>query len=772
MRWIVRIGVAVGLVLVVAVGMVFMLPSEKIGQIASDQLERATGRKLSLSGKFTPTFYPVLGVKTGPISISNADWAENPVMLSAEGISVGVGLAALVGGNLEVTKLRIEAPEINLEKARDGRVSWDFGGKEAAPDSGESSGVPKTFSLELAEITDGRVSYTDWKTNDTTTVSAINMRVSLPKESAEFTASGDAVWQGKKLAVDGTVADLKALLSGNQSRIDVGGDLAGIGFDLAGRLGMGSGQLPNITAKVGLSLADMSPVMALVGPVPQVLQTAKDVSVRGDVQLSDAGVSFDGQGGITLNGTPILATVELTGQDNWADTLLFDLVTRVTAENTLELGFDGQVNGSESGISGALDLASVDFHKLMGIVGVPLDSPAGTLQKIGLKGQFAANAAGEITLNKARIQVDNNVVSGMLRLSTAGRPFIAATLNAKALDLSRFTSDQGGGDTAPDGAPGWSKEPIELAGLDLVDADITLEAQSVNLGVSQLGVVNIRALLSKGLLTLRLNEVRAFQGVMTGALYLRGGNTLAFDSDVVARDMQLEPLLGELLDMDRLSGSGTTRMKLSGRGRSLHDIMNSLSGKGNIKFANGAIRGIDLAAMMRNLKSAFGGFEGATEFTSMTGSFTLVNGVLENVDLSLVSPLFKATGKGKVGIGGRFMDYVVTPGTLNGDAKVSVPVIITGPWDNLKFRPDLENLIDLVLQGKLRNNAEVQKAKDKLDKARAKLRNPKQTAQDELRNKAAQKLNTRDTSEKALKQKAEDKIKEELGNSLLRLLSK
>ncbi len=214
--------------------------------------------------------------------------------------------------------------------------------------------------------------------------------------------------------------------------------------------------------------------------------------------------------------------------------------------------------------------------------------------------------------------------------------------------------------------------------------------------------------------------------------------------------------MGRLLDLHRLTGAGNTTLNLSGAGGSLYQIMHSLSGEGTIQIDKGSFKGIDLAAMMRNLQKAFGGFEGATEFTSLTGTFQMKDGILQNVDMSLISPLFKAEGKGQIDVGEQNMSYTVTPTSLAKDAKFSVPVDITGPWNNLKFRPDLGSLIDLLSNGKLEDNKAALKAKedDAKDKAEAKLRKELDIAEDE---------NAQDVD---LEDAAKEKLKEELGNTL------
>src|SRR5207302_298264 len=78
---------------------------------------------------------------------------------------------------------------------------------------------------------------------------------------------------------------------------------------------------------------------------------------------------------------------------------------------------------------------------------------------------------------------------------------------------------------------------------------------------------------------------------------------------------------------DRLSGSGGFDIAVAGRGKSQQEIVNALGGKGAVSFAKGTIRGIDLAALARNVEQAVaGGAGGETEFSQLTGSFVIANG--------------------------------------------------------------------------------------------------------------------------------------------------
>jgi len=82
MRWIFRI---IGFVFVVAlfgIGMLFFLPNERLARILETQIEAATGRQVTFEGDINPSFYPQIGLATGPVTIANASWSDGGPILS------------------------------------------------------------------------------------------------------------------------------------------------------------------------------------------------------------------------------------------------------------------------------------------------------------------------------------------------------------------------------------------------------------------------------------------------------------------------------------------------------------------------------------------------------------------------------------------------------------------------------------------------------------------------------------------------------------------
>ena len=161
------------------------------------------------------------------------------------------------------------------------------------------------------------------------------------------------------------------------------------------------------------------------------------------------------------------------------------------------------------------------------------------------------------------------------------------------------------------------------------------------------------------------------------------------------------------MDMDRIEGSLNTDLSVATQGGSQKAMMSALAGNGKIVFANGAIRGINVAAMIRNAASAFLDSSARatqkTDFAELSGTFKIVNGILLNDDLSLLSPLLRVAGKGSVDMPNRTVNYRIEPKVTastegqggKADASgIKVPVIVSGPWDNISYKPDLAGLVD------------------------------------------------------------------------------
>jgi AsmA protein len=182
--------------------------------------------------------------------------------------------------------------------------------------------------------------------------------------------------------------------------------------------------------------------------------------------------------------------------------------------------------------------------------------------------------------------------------------------------------------------------------------------------------------------------------------------------------VQIQPLLHDAADLDRISGLGGFTLAVTGHGKSQREIIGALNGKGDLNLANGVIKGLNLVGMVKNAAASFQGAQSGadqTDFSSLAGTYTITNGILRNSDLQLKSAEVPMTGAGTVDLPHRTVDYKITPKIAGA---IAVPVVIKGPWDNLSYQPDLAGMVgdpSKLLQGGGKGLGDALKGQPKVD---------------------------------------------------------
>jgi AsmA protein len=139
MRWIIRIAAFIAIVVVLGLGALVAVPTERVAAVA-DRLSAATGREVAMEGELRPTLFPSLGIRVGDVRIGNPDWVDAGPMIAAERLDVSVEWAPLLRGEIRLDRAEFVSPQITLVRAADGRVSWDFGPRTARRCTRDDSG--------------------------------------------------------------------------------------------------------------------------------------------------------------------------------------------------------------------------------------------------------------------------------------------------------------------------------------------------------------------------------------------------------------------------------------------------------------------------------------------------------------------------------------------------------------------------------------------------------------------------------------------------------
>lgn len=436
--------------------------------------------------------------------------------------------------------------------------------------------------------------------------------------------------------------------------------------------------------------------------------------------LPDLDSPFRADGGLTWNGKPVKLTVDLTNPRAMLDGKSSNLALAVNAD---PVRFDFKGNASNSNpakVDGTLDLNVPNVRSLAAWVGKPLTVAGSGLGPFELKGKLVA-AGPKVSFTGAELSLDAIRARGDVSLDSSGKvPYVKAKLDTNTIDLNAYMppstapSSTGRSSSTPDAAAptartseGWSTEPIDLSGLRAANADLALSVEGLIIRKIKIGQGHLGVQLKDGKLVADLADLALYQGNGKGHVTLDGsGKVPGIGLDMNLAGVQAEPLLKDMMDLDRLSGTGNGQIQVSGSGASQADLMKALNGKGAVKFENGAIRGVNLAAMIRNVSTAFldaqAGRAQQTDFSELSGTFVIEKGILKNNDLILQAPLLRLTGAGTVDLPQRSIHYRIEPkvaATIEGQGGrqdaggLAVPVVIEGSWDHLSYKPDLSALL-------------------------------------------------------------------------------
>jgi AsmA protein len=706
------------LVVIAATAAVFLIPREQIVALAADQVREATGRELTLSGDLSPSFWPVLGVRTGPVRLSNAEWGEAADMVSAGAAEIGVELMPLLSGEVKVTTLRLVDPVVALEIDRDGRENWVFkepAGRETsqAASGSEARELPK-ISLPEAVITNGLISFTDARSGQRIELSALDLTAGLASIDSPLTLKGSGIWNGERAEFEAFIDTPAAAMEGGKAtaRIALNSKPASLAFD--GDLQAPAGAaLPLVNGKVSADVPNPTKALAWAtgGGAPAGLADVGAVKLDGTVSATDAALDLAARGSAGYKGRTVSFDLKADGGAGWLDRQAFTVAASARSEGMFEASFSGPVAaGDRPSAEGPLTLRIADLRALAQWAGgAALDAPAGTLESASLDARLAMSGGDRIALSGLDLTLDQTRMTGDAGVDLGGaRPMVTARLESGPIDLSPFMAPGGGGGGSGSGGAGggWSTEPLDLSALRAVDADVAIRAEAVDLGEIKIGRSDIAATLRNGRLDMTISRVDAYGGGISGTLALIAGEEAQLSTDMTVSAVQLRPLLNAVAGFDSLEGLGNFRIRLDGRGRSMDALMKSLDGQGALDLSDGAILGLNLAELVRNFTGQAGGAQ-KTDFSSVTGSFDVTNGVLHNTDFSFLGPLIRVIGAGTVDIGHQAQNFRLEPtavaslagqgGALNESGLGIFPILVTGTWSNPKFAPDLTAAIQGLL---------------------------------------------------------------------------
>ena len=346
--------------------------------------------------------------------------------------------------------------------------------------------------------------------------------------------------------------------------------------------------------------------------------------------------------------------------------------------------------------------------------------PPPPLERQNIPTEFSIDASGllsEPVTGKAEARLNGTVVminglsglfgdavfNGWASVDTASKPLVKLDLDFQRLKIASAPTS-----ATPATAP-WSSATIDLNGLNYVDAQARISAAEIEYGTAKFAPAAIDATLASGVLKTRIANLGAYGGQASADLTVDASSanpTYALQTDLTG--VRALPLLQGVADFDKLDGRMQAKIAVKSTGTSQRAIMSGISGTVFVVFQDGAIRGLNVAQMIRGLTvNTQSGWqenkEQATDLSQLSASFKIDKGQATTYDLNLVGPLVKMTGVGTIDLGTKQIGFRVEPKlvlTTEGQGRTAepvgfgIPVIVDGPWAQPRIYPEMNGILD------------------------------------------------------------------------------
>lgn len=681
------LGLALAAVVAIAALVSLVDPNQFKPQLA-EQVRKSTGRELVMEGDIGWRFWPSLGLSLEKVQLRNpAGFAEPDLLRFAQG-DASVALLPLLSHRLEIGKVTLSGAHLFIQTRADGSSNLSGLVKTATADKGDgaqspagdgqpagpaaSEEKPWQISLQGVALVEASALVRDDRSG------AVSRLDRLDLDLGQLTPGE---WVPVTLAAKGAQGDL--------------------GFDLKGEA-----QLKPAQEAMKSELKDLS----LSGSLSQPSQRLDAFTLKADR------LALGQWSSLTLN---------LSGAQGAAD----KPTLAGTLEGTLKARLDEKRQLLE--VSDAVLAAKLS--------GDALPRPQMNLKLAGFA--RAELDKQSVTLSNLVMGADDALLSGNGTVHLGAVPRVEFDLKGEKLDLDSWLGQAAPAKTpaapaAPAKGEGKGTSPAakalstmepDLAALKAVDLAGRLQLGSLRVKGLDLGSVDLQLVLAGGQLTLKQFSAGVAGGQVTASGVLDARQQPArYQVHKRIQGVDIRPLLQTLAQNDRLEGKGDLEVQVQGTGLSEQALRSQMQGKASLRLRDGALHGINLAEMIREARATLTG-KGAdqvkearkTDFSALTASFQIANGVARSDDIQLLAPALRVKGQGQTALVPETLDFLFLTSVVESSKgqggksvdelkDVTIPVRIGGHWQSPSYRLDVKELLgnNKVLEEKARKEAE------------------------------------------------------------------
>jgi AsmA protein len=737
--WVRRIAFAVlALVVLLALGAAWFIASfdaDKYKSVAVDWMKREHDRTLVVGGPLKLSVFPRIGVKLSKLSLSER--GRSDVFAALDEASLAVSLLPLLSNQLVVDRISARGVRVVYTRSAKGESNFDDllkADEKAAAGKGQSlkfdvgrieledlratlrdeqgklHGDVRLLSLSSGRIAPGVESPVELKAElalkqpllngtlsgktrlawhaQAATLALSDMKLAFKGDmpaarAVDAALRGTLMWDGAKGAVQarGVELDLAATLgatklSGSSIALD------SFAFDPARKtIALGKLQL-KLAGSQGTSpfnLALAWPALEVAGEALKGSALSGTVSMAGDTAIDGRFESGPPSGSFDLVRLPgfTLALKGKSGPRKIDGTLKSSLALRVPTRT--------------------LALEQLDLQ-------AKIDEPNLQPVALALRGVASASAQGAAWNLAGQLSTNSFASDGSATFGGA-TPNLQLQARFDSLDLNKLLAPSKAGTAGATPAPATgADQPLDLSVLRAVNGKFALRAGRFAFRQYRVADARIDASLDNAVLQLSRLQGQAWNGNVDASGFADARSN-RIGVKLNASGVNVNALLKDVAQNDRLEGTGRVTAELQSAGKTTGEMRSQLKGNAALQLRDGAIKGINLAKSLRQAKAMLGVQRDEvqkaqqsekTDFSELTATFQIADGIARNNDLDVKSPFLRLGGAGAIDVGKGRIDYVARA-TVTETSKgqggaelaalrgVTVPVKLSGPLEAMDW---------------------------------------------------------------------------------------
>lgn len=444
------------------------------------------------------------------------------------------------------------------------------------------------------------------------------------------------------------------------------------------------------------------------------MQTGQDIQLN-DIDIQGKHIGFDTpfaiDASVNVNSVQpkIKAAVSLSGDfdinSDFSKFSLSDLTAKINGL-TIEGNLTGRKNITGLTYSGNVTVAEFSPKAWLQSMSMPAINTANSKALTSFSGNINFKGSDKnISLDPIKMTLDNSNLTGNLGVENFSAPAIQFQLAVDQFNMDDYLP-QASGNNASSATTQQPASALPTQTLRQLNIHGNLTVNKLTMMKLQMSNAKVGVDAQNGVLNLSPIQANLYQGSTTSNIrYDVTQMTPRLTINSKLQQVQVQPLIKDMMNINNISGTANFSMNLSASGDNPDRLVKTLGGNGSFSLTDGMIQGINIdyqiqraQALLQKSSPPAQSTADNTPIGTMSGTFTMNNGIAHNDDLIIKTPAAQATGAGDINLPQRSMDYTLTltatqSNQLQGQ---KVPLHITGPFSNLSYNLDVAAIVQQV----------------------------------------------------------------------------